>query len=338
MDHVFSRLCGEEEISRYRTAVIIDGEEAGQRAISLDGREDDLACDFYRKNHDAVFGCQEDGLREIDGHKLFVETVGAPSEMVICGGGHVSMPVIKMAKMTEFNVTVLEDRPLFAGHAEEAGADTVLLDEFENSLEKIEGSDQSYFVILTRGHRFDMICLEQLLKKRYAYIGMIGSKARVARAKEVLREQGFTEAQLDTLHSPIGLKIGAETPAEIGISIMAEIIESRSRLRKSSGFPKDIIQGLAYDGDKVLITIIERHGSAPRSIGTKMLVMDDGTFAGTIGGGCAENEIIGYAREMLRDEDVMTRLAEADMTAKASEDDGMVCGGRIKVFMEKIKS
>ena len=338
MNHVLQLLSASEDISRYRTAVIIDGPQAGARAIEAPGiaeGPDDRDADFFKAHWEEVFRDESDGMKHIDGCRVFVETVGAPDEMVICGGGHVSIPVIRIAKMTGFHVTVLEDRPLFAGHARDAGADEVLLDAFEKSLEKVAGSDRSYYVILTRGHRFDMICLQDLLAKRHAYIGMIGSRARVARAKTILEEQGFSRRLLDTLHSPIGLGIGAETPAEIAVAIMAEIIAERSSLRKSSGFPEDIIQGLVREGSKILVTIIERHGSAPRSIGTKMLVMDDGTFAGTIGGGCAENEIIGYARAMLMDEQACIRIAEADMTPGA-DDDGMVCGGRIQVLMEKI--
>lgn len=124
------------------------------------------------------------------GKKLFCDCLGGEKRLVICGGGHVSMPVIQLGAMMEFTVTVLEDRPLYANNARRAGAHQVICDSFENGLDQIEGSKDTYFVILTRGHRYDQVCLERIAKMPHAYIGMIGSRKRVAKVKEVLIENG----------------------------------------------------------------------------------------------------------------------------------------------------
>lgn len=122
------------------------------------------------------------------------------------------MPVIQLGAMMEFTVTVLEDRPLYANNARRAGAHQVICDSFENGLDQIEGSKDTYFVILTRGHRYDQVCLERIAKMPHAYIGMIGSRKRVAKVKEVLIENGTDPEVLNQVYTPIGLNIGAETP------------------------------------------------------------------------------------------------------------------------------
>ena len=337
MDHVISYVKEHPDIGRYRTAVITGGEGAGRRAFLRDGGPDPSADPFFSEHYDEMTGLK-DGLYEVGGRMVFIETAGRPAEIVICGGGHVSIALIKLAKMVDFKVTVFEDRPLFAGHAREAGADSVICNSFEETLKTVSGSEDTYFVIVTRGHRYDMLCLRDLLKKPSAYIGMIGSRGRVAKAKAVLREEGYTEEMLDRLYSPIGLKIGADTPAEIAVSIIAEIIGVRSGSRSSSGFPKAVIKGLETPGDKVLVTIIDRHGSAPRPAGTKMVVCADGSFHGTIGGGCAESDTIGIARDLLLDPEGTTCLHDVDMSLSNAKSEGMVCGGRITLLLEKIKA
>ena len=96
--------------------------------------------------------------------RLFCDCLGGEKRLVICGGGHVSMPVIQLGAMMEFTVTVLEDRPLYANNARRAGAHQVICDSFENGLDQTKGSKDTYFIILTRGHRYDQICLERIAK------------------------------------------------------------------------------------------------------------------------------------------------------------------------------
>ena len=280
--------------------------------------------------------------------RIYRERIGRTPKMIICGAGHVSMPIIRMGKRLGFMVTVIEDRPKFADHARAAGADQVLCELFSDGLSKIRGDSDSWFIIVTRGHRYDTECLEAILRKPYAYVGMMGSRRRVAIVKDQLEAKGVCREALDWVHTPIGLKIGAETPEEIAVSVMAEIIQvknagfgkdGKAERCRTGGYSTELLDAVLDPDDsreKVLATIISRKGSAPRSVGTKMLIRADGTTVDTIGGGCIESEVIRKALLMMRAEDEGFRLCTVDMTADAAEDEGMVCGGVVEVMLEKV--
>ena len=125
---------------------------------------------FFSQNQEEVGKLHDSGQATAAGKKLFCDCLGGEKRLVICGGGHVSMPVIQLGAMMEFTVTVLEDRPLYANNARRAGSHQVICDSFENGLDQIEGSKDTYFVILTRGHRYDQVCLERIAKMPHAYI------------------------------------------------------------------------------------------------------------------------------------------------------------------------
>ena len=271
--------------------------------------------------------------------RVYHERIGRTPKMIICGAGHVSIPIIRMGKMLGFTVTVIEDRPKFADHARAAGADQVLCEPFADGLSKILGDSDSWFIIVTRGHRYDTECLEAILQKPYAYVGMMGSRRRVAIVKDQLEAKGVCREALDGVHTPIGLKIGAETPEEIAVSVMAEIIQVKNAGSGKGGYSPELLYAVLDPDDsreKVLATIVSRKGSAPRSVGTKMLIRADGTTVDTIGGGCIESEVIRKALLMMRAEDEGFRLCTVDMTADAAEDEGMVCGGVVEVMLEKV--
>lgn len=287
----------------------------------------------------------------IEGHeRVFRERIRRTPKLIICGAGHVSMPIIRIGKMLGFVVTVIEDRPKFADNAREAGADQVVCQTFQDGLSEIPGDSDSWFVIVTRGHRYDAECLESILRKRYAYVGMMGSRRRVAIVKDQLAEKGISRKILDAVHTPIGLKIGAETPEEIAVSVMAEIIQVKSDQGnrdggKSGGYSGEMLScilGIGSSGErnidqkKILATIISRKGSAPRSVGTKMLILEDGTTIDTIGGGCVESEIIQKALVMMRTDAPAFQICTVDMTAGQAEDEGMVCGGVVEVMLERV--
>lgn len=279
-------------------------------------------------------------VEQYEGHAVFCERAGSLPRLVICGGGHVSIPMIRMGKMLGFQVTVLEDRPKFADNARVAGADVVICDSFEHGLESISGGEDTYFIIVTRGHRYDEVCLGAIVEKPNAYIGMMGSRRRVAIVKEELFEQGHEREKLDEVYTPIGLKIGAETPEEIAVSVMAEIIQVKHEKAEGCGYSKELLEALCDEDckkqKKVLATIISRKGSAPRGVGTKMLILEDGTLIDTIGGGCAESDVITKALLMMREEKVRFQICMVDMTREAAEEEGMVCGGRIEVMLERV--
>jgi xanthine dehydrogenase accessory factor len=243
---------------------------------------------------------------------------------------------------------------LFADNARRANADNVICDSFQHAMNSIEGSNDTYFVIVTRGHRYDIECLRMAVKKPHAYVGMMGSRRRVHLVKEQLKAEGISEEILDKVHTPIGLDIGAETPEEIAVSIIAEIIKEKNNDRRSIVYSKEIIPYITgadkSHGSAVLCTIVYKRGSAPRESGTKMVILEDGTTVGTIGGGCAESDVIQKGLYMLRAEQRetltkseaslaqqrRTELITVNMTTDEAEEAGMVCGGTIMVFMERI--
>ena len=307
---------------------VLAGEHAGEKRLSCGG------------------GAGEEGeqkvkfLHDTDAQtRIYRERIGRTPKMIICGAGHVSIPIIRMGKMLGFTVTVIEDRPKFADHARASGADQVLCEPFADGLSKIRGDSDSWFIIVTRGHRYDTECLEAILQKPYAYVGMMGSRRRVAIVKDQLEAKGVCREVLDGVHTPIGLKIGAETPEEIAVSVMAEIIQVKNAGSAKGGYSPELLDAVLDPDDsreKVLATIISRKGSAPRSVGTKMLIRADGTTVDTIGGGCIESEVIQKALLMMRAENEGFRLCTVDMTADAAEDEGMVCGGVVEVMLEKV--
>ena len=317
---------------------LIKGSNFGEKALVSEGElawiSDEAG--FLANHKDIVEGVKESGLLTIDGQEVFCEQLGNEKEIVICGGGHVSMPIITIGRMMGCHVTVIEDRPKFANNARRQGASAVICDDFGAALDTIEGNEDTFFVIVTRGHRYDKECLRKIAQKKHAYIGMIGSRRRVSMVKQTLEDEGIPKEVLDSVYTPIGLDIGAETPEEIAVAIMAEVIQVKNVKKRNFGISKDIMKILLSDDREpvVLATIVTRMGSAPREVGTKMIIRSDGSIVGTLGGGCAESDVVLKARQMLMDEEP-TQLYRVDMTENDdAENDGMVCGGIIDVMLE----
>jgi xanthine dehydrogenase accessory factor len=162
-----------------------------------------------------------------DGRAVVVEQVEVAARAVICGGGHVARAVAPAALAADFTVTVLDDREEFADPRRFPGA-KVVLGSFDGALERLDVDAASYVVIVTRGHTHDMDVLVQALRTPARYIGLMASRSKHARMVAALREAGLGEDALARVHSPIGLDIGAETPAELAVSIVAEMIQVRA--------------------------------------------------------------------------------------------------------------
>ena len=161
--------------------------------------------------------------------KLFVEVQHRPPELLIVGAGHVAQPLAQLGKLCDFTVTVLDDRPQFANRQRFPQADEVLALPLRETMrdwatEGRLGLD-SYIVLVTRGHQHDIDCLLEVLDTPLGYIGMIGSQRRVRTVFDLLSvETGIPAEKFDRVYAPIGIAIGARTPAEIAVCIMAEII------------------------------------------------------------------------------------------------------------------
>jgi xanthine dehydrogenase accessory factor len=176
-----------------------------------------------------------------EGEWIFEPIMGNPS-LIIFGGGHVSKFVSRSAAMAGFQVTIVDDREKFANPDRFPEANETRVLDFADALSHLTIKPSTYIVIVTRGHRFDEIVLEQSLKTPAKYIGMIGSKRKVLTAYEHLTERGVTAEELRRVHAPIGLDIGAVTAEEIGISIVAELIRIRRGNKQSLRHMKESLK------------------------------------------------------------------------------------------------
>ena len=165
---------------------------------------------------------------------VFIEPIKPFPVLFIFGGGHISLFLARIAKMVEFRIVVIDDRSEFANSERFPEADETIAEEIAAAMPRLAINRSSYIVIVTRGHQNDAEALEWAAKTEAAYVGMIGSKRKIQAIFSHLLAKGITRKQLDRVHSPIGLPIGAETPEEIAVSIMAEIIQVRHRLHDSS--------------------------------------------------------------------------------------------------------
>lgn len=204
--------------------------------------------------------------------------------LFLCGGGHVSLALAKMAAILEMDVIVMDDRQEFANSDRFSMAKQVICDDYANLHRYL--LPNAYYVIVTSGHMADSICARQLLQINAPYLGMIGSKVKVARAKEALKD-----VWSDRIYAPIGLDIRANTPSEIAVSILAQIIQVKNASAHSSA-SRELLE---TPKNGVLCILIEKKGSSPRDIGSMMLVTDDGVID-TIGGGILESRVIQRAK------------------------------------------
>jgi xanthine dehydrogenase accessory factor len=229
---------------------------------------------------------------------VFVEPLHPVARLLVLGGGHIAQPLVAIASLLEYEITVIDDRPSFADHRRFPGARSVVCDDFSRALFRQRFDAGTSVVIVTRGHLHDLECLKQVLPAEPGYVGMIGSRRRIRLVREHLLAAGFPEEQVNRVFMPIGLEIGAETPAEIAISIAAQLTEAR-RGRGRYPLPPtstneqwqhlvDVLDHVDRGWPVVAATIVRTRGSTPRKPGVKMLLSADGSVRGTIGGGCGE--------------------------------------------------
>ena len=158
---------------------------------------------------------------------VFLEPIKPLPSLIIFGGGHISFFLARIGKMVDFRVTIIDDRPEFANPERFPEADETIAEDMASAMKRLQINGSSYIVIVTRGHQKDEQVLEWAVTTPAGYIGMIGSKRKIKTSFTYLLSKGITREQLDSVHSPIGLSIGAETPEEIAVAIMAEIIQVR---------------------------------------------------------------------------------------------------------------
>lgn len=240
--------------------------------------------------------------------------------LLICGGGHVAKELAEFASKLDYRVRVMDPRTEFANRERFPGVEEIICDSFDN-LDKyvVPGG---YYTVVTSGHKGDYICVRKILDSKYRYLGMIGSRGKVANTFARLTEEGITDEQIQSIHAPIGLPIGAVTPGEIAVSILAEIIQEKNR----SGSSSVSTELLESSKSGVLCIIIEKTGSAPRGVGSMMLVTEDGQMD-SIGGGPIENAAILDARK-----DPSACIRHYQLGNQEGAKLGMICGGTCNVL------
>ncbi len=161
-----------------------------------------------------------------DAHDVLVEPVVGQPKLVIAGGGHVALAMARQALLLDFDVTVLEDRPEFADPSRFGGA-RVIGGDVPSAIASLEYGWSSYIVIATRGHKMDADCVLAAVRTSARYIGLLGSRRKTILIEEMLREHGVADERVRAIRAPVGLDLGGRTPAEIALSVLAEITQER---------------------------------------------------------------------------------------------------------------
>ena len=257
--------------------------------------------------------------QEVDVSLLRREWFCPQPKLFLCGGGHVAREVAAMASHLDFSVTVLDDREDLANRERFPTAERVICDSYDHLKNYLE--PDACYVVVTPDHKADLQCVSAILPTQYRYLGMIGSRKKVAATFENLRRAGFSEEQIGTVFAPIGLPIGAVTPAEIAVSILGQVIHEKN---KSHGASVDRAL-LEVTEPGTLCVITEKQGSAPRGVGSMMFVGKDRVL-GSIGGGEPEHRAICHAREI-------GAYSERELILNNRSANGldMICGGTIRV-------
>ena len=243
-------------------------------------------------------------------------------KLVIFGAGHVAIQLLQIAKFLDFYTIMIDDREEFADPEKLPQADEVYCRDFHNIEDILPEQDNVFYVVVTRGHANDRLCAETVLRRSYLYLGMIGSKGKVAKTFETMKEEGYSKEQISTIHAPIGLKIGARTPEEIAISIAAEMVEIKNQETEST-MSKELFE---TKESGVLCIITKKSGSSPRGVGSMMLVTKDGII-GSIGGGNLEKTVM---EEAMSIKEIIKK--EYDLSNAKSATLGMICGGKNEIL------
>ena len=168
-------------------------------------------------------------LIQVEGKTVVVDPLPKSGTVVLIGGGHISKEVAKLASYVDFEVVVCDDRALFSNMDRFPMAQSAhVIQDFKNLFQIIGQGEEFYLLIMTRGHSYDRDALAQALRTPARYIGMIGSRSKRNITYSKLRDQGFNDSDFARVHCPVGLSIGSETPKEIAVSIVAELIAARA--------------------------------------------------------------------------------------------------------------
>jgi len=161
--------------------------------------------------------------------KVFIEPFNAKDHLIVCGAGHIALPLSAMAKILGFKVTVIDDRKAFANKSRFPHVDKIIVGNHADQLARLGIDSNAYVTIVTQGNEYDFECLKVVIKSSAAYIGVISSQPKRVKFLGRLKTSGVEEKYLKRAHIPMGLDIGSQTPEEIAISIMSEIIAVKNK-------------------------------------------------------------------------------------------------------------
>jgi xanthine dehydrogenase accessory factor len=225
------------------TVVEVDGVtdvEPGAKCLVRDGKicaasiGNGRVIEAILRESDALLRAEKSKLVSLNvpeaGGKLevFFDVMPAPPKLIVVGAGHIAVPLVRMAKVLDFFVTVVDDRLLYANRERFPDADEVLVGDMAQMLKEMAITPSCYIVLITRGHAYDEPCLRVIIHSSAKYIGMIGSRRRIKACFQRFRdEEKISEELLERVYAPIGLDIATETPPEIALSILGEVIKVR---------------------------------------------------------------------------------------------------------------
>ena len=217
----------------------VDGLDSGAKCLVRDGRivlgsvsdpalEQRIvreAAERLAEERSRLLSLETDSGGQAD---VFFEVMPSPPKLVVVGAGHIAVPLVKIAKLMDYHVVVVDDRILFANRERFPDADEVVVGDMAETVKDMDITPTTYVVLITRGHKYDEPCLRELLDRPAKYIGMIGSKRRIKACFERFKEEEqVSEELISRVYAPIGLDIATETPEEIALGILGEIIKVR---------------------------------------------------------------------------------------------------------------
>jgi xanthine dehydrogenase accessory factor len=194
-----------------------DGHELGGGPLA--GRARDVMIDAFERGVPRV-------VPVAAGREVLLEPVVPRPRLVIAGGGHVALAIAEIGRQLDYAITVIDDREDFANAQRFPGAE-IHMGEIAPTLAGLDVGWNSFIVVATRGHKMDAHCLRAAVATRARYVGLLGSRRKTILIEKMLREEGVSEERLRAVHAPIGLDLGGRTPAEIALSVLAEMSRER---------------------------------------------------------------------------------------------------------------
>ena len=166
--------------------------------------------------------------------EVFVEPILPDPSLLLMGGGHLAQAIAEAAQRVSFKVSVVDDRASFANRERFPGVEETIVASFEESLDSIDVTENTFILIVTRGHGYDQVVLEKAIQSPARYVGLVGSRRKIRIILKNLLDKGIPPKTFSNLYAPIGLEIGSETPQEIAVSVIAELISLRKGVHQRS--------------------------------------------------------------------------------------------------------